>query len=221
MPRTARIVIPGIPHHVTQRGNRRQPVFFRDEDYELYKELLAECCGRAGVSIWSYCLMTNHVHLIAVPKTEDALARGIGEAHRRYTSEINRRKRWTGYLWQGRFASFAMDEAYTLQAARYVERNPVAEKMVRRAEDYAWSSTRAHIAGRDDGLVQTAPLRAYVDDWRAFLKADPADDFAAHFERHASSGWPLGEKQFLARLERRTGHPMQPAPRGRPRKDAA
>ena len=177
MPRTARIVVPGVPHHVTQRGNRRQPVFFADSDYETYKTLMREWCAQAGVEIWAYCLMTNHVHLVAVPESAPALARAIGEAHRRYTAEINGREGWTGHLWQGRFASFAMDDAYALRAARYVELNPVAATMTRRAEEYAWSSARAHVAGRDDGLARVAPLRERVGDWRAFLESgDPADD---------------------------------------------
>ena len=110
MARLARVVIPGMPHHVTQRGNRRQPTFFDDEDYAAYLELMADGCREEGVAIWAYCLMPNHVHLIGVPETEQSLRRAIGEAHRRYTRRINFRERWRGYLWQGRFASFVMDE---------------------------------------------------------------------------------------------------------------
>ena len=109
MARLARVVAPGVPHHVTQRGNRRQETFFRPADYRLYRELMAEWCGRCGVEIWAYCLMPNHVHLIAVPQTADALQRAIGEAHRRYTRAINLREGWRGHLWQGRFASFPME----------------------------------------------------------------------------------------------------------------
>src|SRR4030042_2517893 len=108
MARIARVVVPGFPHHVTQRGNRRQRVFFSDSDYEAYIDLMSEWCKKYRVEIWAYCLMPNHIHLIATPKTKDGLCRAIGEAHRRYTREINFRKKWHGYLWQGRFASFAM-----------------------------------------------------------------------------------------------------------------
>ncbi len=121
------LVIPGLPHHVTQRGNRRQQTFFNDGDYAAYLELMSDWCGEEGVEIWGYCLMPNHVHLIAVPRTEQGLRRAIGEAHRRYTRRINFREKWRGYLWQGRFASFIMDEPYLLAAARYVELNPVRE----------------------------------------------------------------------------------------------
>lgn len=137
MARMARVIASGIPHHLTQRGNRRMETFFRDEDYEKYVSLLAEWCGKRGVAIWAYCLMPNHVHLIAVPETEDALRRGIGEAHRRYSRMINMREGWKGHLWQCRFSSFPMDEKYLLAAARYIEMNPV----------------RAHLAETPEGLA--------------------------------------------------------------------
>ena len=118
MARLARIVAPGLPHHITQRGNRRQKTFFHDDDYQQYLNLMREWCERHSVEIWAYCLMPNHVHLVAVPETEDGLAKAIGEAHRRYTRYVNFRKGWTGYLWQGRFASFPMDEAGGMAACR-------------------------------------------------------------------------------------------------------
>jgi REP element-mobilizing transposase RayT len=117
MARLARLVVPGMPHHVTQRGNRRQQTFFNDGDYAAYRELMAQWCREYAVEIWGYCLMPNHVHLIAVPSAEDGLRLAIGEAHERYTRRINFRERWRGYLWQGRFASFVMDEPYLLAAA--------------------------------------------------------------------------------------------------------
>ena len=115
--------MPGVPHHVTQRGNRRQKTFFTKEDYSAYLNLMADWCGQFGVEIWAYCLMPNHVHLIAVPEREDSLAQAIGEAHRRYTRRINFRKGWRGHLWQGRFSSYPMDDVYLMAAVRYVELN--------------------------------------------------------------------------------------------------
>jgi REP-associated tyrosine transposase len=156
--RLARAVVPSLAHHITQRGNRRQRTFFCPDDYLLYIALLAEWCGRCGVEVWAYCLMPNHVHLIAVPGSPDALRRAIGEAHRRYTADINRREGWRGHLWQGRFASYVMDDRYTLAAARYVELNPVRAGLVARAEDYLWSSARAHLLGRNDCLVNPLGL---------------------------------------------------------------
>ena len=115
MARIARVIAEGCPHHITQRGNRRLPTFFSDDDYEAYLVLLAEHCGACGVAVLAWCLMPNHVHLVAVPKTEDGLARALGETHRRYTRLINFREGWRGTLWQGRFASYPMDAAYGLR----------------------------------------------------------------------------------------------------------
>src|SRR5437870_11094383 len=133
MPRLARVVIPGHPHHVTQRGNGRARTFFDDGDYALYRDLLGASCRAADVEVWAYCLMPNHVHLILVPSDPDGLRAALGETHRRYTRHVNLREGWRGYLWQGRFASFPMDEAHLLAGARYVELNPVRARLVRRA----------------------------------------------------------------------------------------
>lgn len=150
MARLARIVLPGIPYHVTQRGNRRQRTFFNDADYALYRDLLAAAAKRAGTSVWAYCLMPNHVHLIVVPVDEDGLRRTFADAHRRYTGFVNARERWTGHLWQGRYGAVAMDEAHLAAAARYVALNPVRAGLVSAAHEWRWSSVRAHLAGIDD-----------------------------------------------------------------------
>ncbi len=220
MARLARLVIPGLPHHVTQRGNRRQQTFFNDGDYAAYLELMAEWCREEGVEIWGYCLMPNHVHLIAVPKTADGLRRAIGEAHRRYTRRINFREQWRGYLWQGRFASFIMDEPYLLAAARYVELNPVRAKLVERPRQWPWSSARAHLSGRDDRLVKVAPLLAMVSDWKAFLRSATAAEELRDLRAHGRTGRPLGSSAFLDRLERLVGRvlkPQKPGPKPKPR----
>ena len=146
-----------MPHHVTQRGNRRQQTFFGEEDYLHYLELMAQFCRAEQVAIWAYCLMPNHVNLIVVPQSAESLCRSIGEAHRRYTRWINFREGWRGHLWQGRFASFVMDEDHLLTAARYVELNPVRAGLVQAPGRYRWSSAAAHLRGRDDALVQVAP----------------------------------------------------------------
>lgn len=192
MPRRARLVIPGIPHHVTQRGNRRQPVFFEDGDYRLYRHLVAEAAARCGTRIWSYCLMPNHVHLIAVPADEDGLRATFADAHRRYTSVVNARQGWTGYLWQGRFAAVAMDEAHLMAAARYVATNPVRAGLVHRADQWPWSSVAAHLAGRDDRLCEVKPLLDRTGDFAAMLAAGEDVD-ATNRLRHAErSGQRLG-----------------------------
>ncbi len=205
----ARVVVPGMPHHITQRGNRRQQTFFCDEDYQAYLQLMAQWRAVWQVEIWSYCLMPNHVHLIAVPESEPGLRQAIGEAHRRYTRRVNFRERWRGHLWQGRFASFVMDEPYLLAAARYVELNPVRAKLVRRAEQFPWSSARAHVRGQDDVLVKVAPLLSLNSDWPAFLNTAMSEDELTRLRGHERTGRPLGDERFLRRLEKRLGRVLR------------
>ena len=218
MPRIARVVIPGLAHHITQRGNRRQEVVFSDDDYDAYKNLMSEWCSRHGVAVWAYCLMPNHVHLIAVPESEDSLRLAIGEAHRRYTRRINFREGWRGHLWQERFASFAMDEGHLMQAARYVELNPVRAGLVSSAADYGWSSAAAHMHGRDDGLVRASSLLERYGDWGEFLKTDVDDEAMGRIRSHGRTGRPLGNADFVARLERMTGRVLGKRKPGRKRK---
>ena len=214
MPRLARLVIPGMPHHVTQRGNRRQQTFFNDGDYAAYLELMAQWCGQRGVEIWSYCLMPNHVHLIAVPSSEDGLRWAIGAAHERSTRRINFREKWRGYLWQGQFASFVMDEPYLLAAARYVEVNPVRAGLVASPSDWPWSSARAHLSGRDDCSVKVAPFLAMIGDWNAFLNSAIPEEELKDLRRHSRTGRPLGNETFLERLEAMVGRILKPQKRG-------
>ncbi len=216
MARHARLVVPGIPHHVTQRGNRRLPVFFGDGDYRTYKSLLGEWCAKAGTQVWAYCLMPNHVHLILVPSHEDGLRAALGETHRRYTRHVNARKGWLGHLWQSRFASFPMDDAHLLACARYVELNPVRAKLVRSPRAWAWSSAKAHLTGKDDDLISVAPLLDRVDDWRAHLGTKLAAEDIDTIRGHERTGHPLGDTRFLARLKRRLGKDVTPRKPGRP-----
>jgi len=214
MARMARAVAEGIPHHVTQRGNRRQQTFFCEDDYQTYISLMAEWCSRHGVEIWGYYLMPNHVHLIAVPSAGDGLRRAIGEAHRRYTRAVNFREGWRGHLWQGRFFSHAMEERYLLAAVRYIELNPVRAAIVARPEEYGWSSAAAHMAGRDDLLVKVAPLQKLVLDWRSFL-SEPIDEKEIMlFRKHERTGRPLGSEGFIVRLEKSLGRTLRRQPPG-------
>lgn len=213
MARIARVIAPGISHHITQRGNRRQLTFFCDEDYLAYIDLMAEWCGKCHVEIWAWCLMPNHVHLIAVPESEIGLARAIGEAHRRYTRRINFREGWRGHLWQERFASFPMDESYLLAAARYVEMNPVAAGLVANPGDYLWSSARAHIAGQDDRLTKIEPLLSIIPDWNEFLSLSTEEELEV-LHKHERSGRPLGQVPFVERLEGDLERHLSPQKRG-------
>lgn len=218
MPRLARVVLPDIPHHVTQRGVRSLPVFFGESDRETYLHLLAEQAARHGVRILSYCLMTNHVHLIAVPASEKALARAIGEAHRRYTCLINHREDVRGYLFQGRFYSCPLDEFHMLAAVRYVEHNPVRARMVKRPWDYAWSSARFHVGLRHtDRLVQDRDLLGLVPDWREFLATEPSSADSEMVRAKTRTGRPAGNDAFIKRAERLSGRGLHLKPAGRRR----
>jgi putative transposase len=208
------VVVPGVAHHVTQRGDRRQRTFFAEEDYAAYLSLLGEWCRFCGVAVWAYCLMPNHVHLTLVPDHEGGLRRGLAETHRRYTQRINFREGWRGYLWQGRFASFAMDERYLLRAARYVELNPVRAKLCRIPWRWPWSSAVAQIAGCDGGLVRVGPLLERVKDWREFLTEAAAADEAELLRHHARTGHPLGEATLLDHVEQMLRRVVRPAKRG-------
>lgn len=226
MARLARIVIPDVAHHVIQRGNRRLPVFFQESDRSFYLTLVAAGCEAAGVRCLAWCLMDNHVHLILVPKTADGLRAALAEAHRRYTRQINEREGWRGYLFQGRFASYPMDDAHLMTAIRYVERNPVAAGLVGRAQDWRWSSARSHIGGRrvrEDVLTDLAGLTDHFPNWRAMLRhgleagdAEPDGEAVAEvIEARLRTGRPLGSELWIAAQEAALDRPLRPARRGR------
>ena len=173
----------------------------------------------------AYCLMPNHVHMVAVPQTADGLRRAIGEAHRRYTRYINFREDWRGHLWQGRFASFPMDNRYLMAAARYIELNPVRAKLCRKPWCWPWSSAAAHMKGEDDILVKARPLLKRVDDWESFLAGGLDQAQAEVFRMHEKTGRPLGNKRFIKRLESELGRifrRQKPGPKlGKKRKTKA
>ena len=209
MARLSRVIVPGFPHHITQRGNRRQRTFFCSEDYLAYLDLMAQWCTKHEVQIWCYCLMPNHVHLIAVPHSKDGLRRAIGEAHRRYTRRVNFREAWRGHLWQGRFASFVLDESYLLAAARYVELNPVRAGLSMAPSDYLWSSARAHISGCDDALVKVSRLLELAPDWRRLLTSAVLEEDVRELRKHERTGRPLGDDDFLVQVEKKLGRVLR------------
>lgn len=220
MPRLARSVFARVPHRVTQRGNRRENVFFTDEDRRVYLQWLTQYCERHGVDILAYCLMTNHVHLVAVPATPAGLEAALRPLHMRYAQRINRRRRWHGHLWQGRFFSSPLDESYLWAAIRYVERNPVRAKIVRKAERYAWSSAGAHCGLRDDAVLSKKPLwrkhLEHIPNWSAWLAEGDEPETLATLRRNVNKGLPCGSANFVRRLERLAGRVLAYRPRGRP-----
>lgn len=215
MARRARMIFPGVAHHVTQRGNRREPIFFEDGDQQIYLDLLATQLKRYGVACWGYCLMANHVHLILTPSDEIGLPRAVGEAHRRYTAFVGARGRWTGHLFQGRFGSVAMDEAHLVSAFRYVALNPVKAGLVARAQDWPWSSAGAHLAGRDTPYVEVAPALSRVGNFAGLIS--PADDIDPQWTnilRAELIGRPVGAKAWIEQLELQCGRDLSPRKRG-------
>lgn len=230
MARLARIVIPQVAHHVTQRGNRRLPVFFSDDDRATYLALLADAAGKSGTRCLAWCLMDNHVHLILVPDKPDGLRAMLGEAHRRYTRAINFREGWRGHLFQARFASYPTDDAHLMAAVRYVERNPVAAELVEHADDWRWSSARSHVAGRrtaDDPLTDVAALGAHIRNWRAMLRegleASDLDEggeaMAQAIEARLRTGRPLADAQWTRDMEGMLDRPLAARAPGRKRAD--
>ena len=213
MARMPRLVVPSYPHHVTQRGNRRQQTFFSAEDYEAYIQLLASARDAAGVQVWAYCLMPNHVHLVLVPARPDSLADLFKEAHRRYTRRINFREGWRGHLWQERFHSFVMDEQHLLAAVRYVELNPVRTKLCTRADHWAWSSALAHLNGTDDALVTVAPMLERISNWSDYLNTPESFQRLDVLRTHSRTGRPAGDEEFIRRLSLLTGKELR---RGKP-----
>ena len=215
MARLSRIIVPGLPHHVTQRGNRRQLLVSEPGDYALYRDLLAERLRRSGVACWAYCLMPNHVHLILAPPDAGTLSRAVGEAHRRFTAFVNARARVTGHLFQGRFASAAMDDAHCLNALRYLAFNPVRAGLAARPESWPWSSVAAHLAGRDDALVSVAPALERAPRFADLLDLPLAEQMALEgFETKSANGRPLGPPAFVAAVERMLGRSLAPGKPG-------
>lgn len=220
MPRIARFVCPGVPHHVTQRGNRRGMVFFNDDDRRAYLRLLRDYSSRHAVEILAYCLMDNHVHLVVVPATKQALHRALRPLHMRHAQRINRERGWSGHLWQGRYFSSALDDDYCWAAIRYVERNPVRAGVIDRAQDYPWSSAAAHCSRRPDGVLTTNPYwqrrLAVMDDWPAWLGDSDEPDHLAALRVNLRKGLPCGSEDFLETQRRATGTALVVRPRGRP-----
>jgi len=217
MARIARVIAPSFPHHVTQRGNRRQRAFFGDEDYQAYVDLLRVHCLAHGVLIWGWCLMPNHAHLIVVPATEAGLRLAIGKTHRHYTRRVNFRERWRGHLWQGRFSSCPMDDDYLVAAARYVDLNPVRAKLVVEPEAWPWSSAASRILGKPDPLLDTAcPLsNGRTGSWKDFLMAPTRAEDLAALRRHERTGRPLGSEAFVAKVGVLIGRDLQKKKPGR------
>jgi putative transposase len=221
MPRTARIAIVDVPHHITQRGNNCQDVFFVDADRRVYLSILKEQSEKYGLEILGWCLMTNHIHLIARPSAPESLAKALGRAHLRYTQYVNHLHVRSGHLWQNRFYSCPLGREHFWQAMRYVEQNPVRAGFTRPAWEYAWSSAAAHINGNDDMMLLNMPYWQKIVanvDWRQVLEKLQAKEMTEHIRQSTNSGRPLASDSFLSKLETKLNMRLRPSPIGRPKK---
>jgi putative transposase len=222
MPRQARIVIPGCPHHVTQRGNNRQDVFFVDGDRRQYLVLLKEQSAKFGLTIDGYCLMTNHVHLVVTPGNAQSLAKALGRTNLYYTRYINRMHGRVGHLWQDRFFSCALDDEYFWNAMIYVERNPVRAGLAAKAWEYPWSSAAAHVTGQDPAglltLADWAKRGNVASDWREAISHPQDEAIQTRLRTWGYRGCPLGSDSFISKMEKRFNVRLRPASRGRPQK---
>lgn len=221
MPRQNRVVFPGIPHHVTQRGNHRERVFFENGDAEFYLSLLSAYSRIWQVTISAYCLMPNHVHLVLVPTDADGIHRTLKAVHSQYAQRINRMRGSTGHLWQGRYRSSSLDANHFLNAVRYVERNPVEAGLVDRAEDYPWSSAAAHCGLREDRILeskQRSSVLSGITDWSAWLAREVPEEYRAVLKRNELRNLPCGSDEFVDGLEKSIGRQLRFRARGGQRK---
>lgn len=222
MPRIARIVIPEIPYHITQRGNYQQDIFINDDDRRKYLFWIDEYSRKYNLKLYAFCLMGNHVHFIAVPLKKDSLAKVFSIAHMRYSQYFNKKRKTTGHLWQGRFYSCCLDEAHFILAARYVERNPVRAKIVRRAWEYEWSSALKHTANTKS-IINLAELSEIIDMsgfcWEDYLQEREDRQKNNEIRKHTILGRPLGANGFIKKLAKKTGKELIFNPRGRPAKN--
>lgn len=221
MPRIARVVATGVPHHVTQRGNNRCQVFFDDDDRRFYLWTLAQYRRKYEVEVWGYCLMENHVHVLAVPGREDSLARCFAGTNLMYTQRVNRKQNRSGRLWQNRFFSCPVDkDEYLWPVLRYIDRNPVRVGLVRQAWEYDWSSARHHVGGDPDPMLNEPGWLASAlreRDYESYLREEP-EEMTASIRRAANTGRPLGTEAFTAILASQLGRRLNPGHAGRPRK---
>jgi len=216
LPRLARVALPGLPYHVTHRGNRRQNVFFRPQDRRIYKQWLGEYAERYHLEVWSYCLMDNHVHLLVMARRSDSLAMAIGRTHGRFAQWQNKRNDWSGHLWANRFYSTPLDEEHLWTAVRYVERNPVRAGVVEVAEHYEWSSARCHARNHSDGLLAPSrPFPGTVQHWSDWLAGEPPKEQVEALRKNTSTGRPTGSDGFVAQLEAQLARTLRAQRRGR------
>ncbi len=219
MPRGRRIVVPGYPHHVTQRGNRRMNVFQDKSDREVFLRMLREASELYSLRHYSYTLMTNHVHLISIPEYVSSMSLTMHDLLGSYASYFNIKYGLIGRLWQGRFYSTVMDEEHFWIALRYVERNPVRAEMVSRAEEYVWSAAAAHCGFRSDPILAPLPrIPSYISSWSIWIEEVDVTEHLRIIRENTKTGRPCGGEPFIEELERILGVRLEHRQRRHPEK---
>lgn len=219
MSRNPRVVLPGYLHHVTQRGNNCQYIFFDEDDYILYLKYIEEYRVKYRVNIYAYCLMGDHVHFIVKPLEHSSLAKMFSVVHMRYAQYFKRKNNASGHVWQGRFFSCLLQDVRLKQAIRYVEQNPVRAKMVSSPWKYSWSSARVHL-GKEYKWITLADIGDVlrVNNWREFLNETEDTKFLARLRESTKKSFIVGEKEFIISVQDQLGRIIVPKPHGRPRK---
>jgi putative transposase len=219
MPRIARAVAASFPHHVIQRGNNKEAVFIEKEDREKYLKLLKKYSDKWNSLILAYCLMTNHIHLLVKPQENESLYKMMQGVTLCYTQFVNRCYERTGRLWESRYHSCVVDkDTYLWAVARYIETNPVRAGMVKKAEDYDYSSARSHvIGGNNDVINEDLFEEAQRKDYRAFISSIVSETEIKAIQYHTKTGRPLGSEQFVKKMERKMGRAFSLNKPGRPR----
>ncbi|MFH1825168.1 MAG: transposase [Candidatus Firestonebacteria bacterium] len=218
MPRIARVVGEGLPHHITQRGNYRQKVLEKREDFEKYLSLLEEQSRKYETRIISYCIMNNHVHFIAIPEKSDSLANTFKYVHMKYSQYVNKKKGMSGHLWQSRFFSSVIDKDYLSVAMRYVERNPVRAKMVKRAVEWEWSSAIQHCGYKSKSMMVeniTSLTGMRETEWEKYLEEKEDSEVLEKLRKNTSTGRPIGNEGFVDMLEKKLKRVLKIKPAGR------
>lgn len=215
MPKFRRLVVPGYPHHVTQRGVRRQTTFFDDVDYQAYVDLAAGLLIDFSIEIWAYCLMPNHIHAVVVPHDEKSMSAFFARLHQQYARRTNLRQEWSGHLWQKRFYSVVLDERHTYAAMRYVELNPVRGGISRKAADWRWSSARGNLGLVEDPIVLRDQTRPIIGDWKSYLDEPDDEERLMGLRRQTATGRPDGNDRFIDELESATGRRIRKQRAGR------
>jgi putative transposase len=224
MARLARIVVVNVPHHVTQRGNARQFLLASGAERVVYLDLVRQYFKLHPLSLLGYCLMSNHVHLVIVPREPDAIARALKQTHGRYASYWNAAHKSTGHVWQGRFYSCPLDNAHFWAALRYTELNPVRAELVAKAESWGWSSAAAHcgLAEPDTCLDMDYWNQSWSSEsWREYLALEESPEDIAEIRQCTHTGRPLGSPEFIRSLEQLTLRRLASQKGGRPAKSVS